>query len=202
MRAERTRHGVVRGEGPVRARVVAVCAAVLVALLGAAGWMALQAGASGPPRPAAPKSEARAVAREPAPLQPEPRRVPPFTPAERRVEAPLQEDDAEEGAGEDDEEITVDQLPRGDGTGIDAFPRPGTKPIQRGLIVPDGYELPPGFVRHYQATDDGVQLAPILKFHPDHVPEGAGPDGVLPPERAPRDMPQRWLELPAPERKR
>ena len=36
MRAERTRDGVVRGEGPVRARVVAICAAVLVALVGVA----------------------------------------------------------------------------------------------------------------------------------------------------------------------
>ncbi|HEY6909509.1 MAG TPA: hypothetical protein VI356_09080 [Myxococcales bacterium] len=208
MRAERTRDGVVRGDGPVRARVLAICAAVLVALLGAAGWMALQPGQeSGRQQTAsrpAPKIDAKAIAREPAPLEPDLQRVAPLSPApERPPEARAEEDGADEGAiDEDDQEITVDQLPRGDGTGLDAFPRPGTKPLQRGLIVPDGYELPPGFVRHYQTTDDGVQLAPILKFHPDHVPEGAPPDGVVPPELAPRDMPQRWLDLPAPERKR
>jgi hypothetical protein len=208
MRSERTGDGVVRGEGPVRARVLAICAAVLVALVGAAGWMALQPGQeNGRPEPSggtAPKSAAKAIAREPAPLQPEPQRAAPFAPVpERRVESPAANDAAEESAVDgDDQEITVDQLPRGDGTGIDAFPRPGTKPLQRGLIVPDGYELPAGFVRHYQTTDDGVQLAPILKFHPDHVPEGAPADGVVPPELAPRDMPQHWLELPAPERKR
>jgi hypothetical protein len=94
-------------------------------------------------------------------------------------------------------ELHVTQLPPGDGTGIDAFPRPGTKPIQRGLIVPDGYELPPGFVRHHQTTDDGEQLPPILKFHPGHLPPGAPADRVVPPALAPRDMPQTWLEPPA-----
>jgi hypothetical protein len=94
------------------------------------------------------------------------------------------------------QELHVTQLPPGDGTGIDAFPRPGTKPIQRGLIVPEGYELPQGFVRHHQTTDDGEQLPPILKFHPDHVPAGAPADRVVPPEMAPRDMPQTWLEPP------
>ncbi|MGE5048786.1 MAG: hypothetical protein ACM3PC_09475, partial [Deltaproteobacteria bacterium] len=123
MRSERTRDVVVRGEGPVRARVLAICAAVLVALLGAAGWMALQpgqeSGRTEPSTRAAPETEARAIAREPAPLQPELRRAAPLAPA-RRLEAPGKEDDAEETArDEDDQESTADQPQRGDGTGID-----------------------------------------------------------------------------------
>src|SRR5512132_986526 len=114
MGAERTRDGVVRGEGPVRARVLAICAAVLVALLGAAGWMALQpgqeSGRTEPSARAAPKTGARAIAREPAPLQPELQRAAPLAPAPR-AEAPAEEDDAEESAlDEDDQEIRVDQL--------------------------------------------------------------------------------------------
>ncbi len=93
----------------------------------------------------------------------------------------------------------MEQLPRGDGTGIDAFPRPGTKPILRGLIVPDGFDLPPGYVRHTQATDDGQELPPILMFHPDYHPPGVTipPDRIVPPELAPPGMPQQWLEVPA-----
>src|SRR5689334_3480275 len=40
-------------------------------------------------------------------------------------------------------------------SGIALFPPPGTKPLKRGIIVPEGYQLPPGYVRHYQTTDDG-----------------------------------------------
>lgn len=205
MGAERTGGGTMRGEGPVRARVLAICAAVLVAVLGAVGWMFLQSGPVPAPResslPAAARSLPKAMAREPEPLplQPEPRRAAP-APAQR--EESVEAEGTEGETAGDGQEITVDQLPRSDGTGIDAFPRPGTKPLQRGLIVPDGYELPPGFVRHYQTTDDGVQLAPILKFHPDHLPQGAPADGVVPPELAPPDMPRKWLELPERGRKR
>jgi hypothetical protein len=40
-------------------------------------------------------------------------------------------------------------------SGIALFPPPGTKPIKQGVLVPEDFELPPGYVRHYQATDDG-----------------------------------------------
>src|SRR5262249_25093204 len=53
-------------------------------------------------------------------------------------------------------------------TGMRVFPPPGTKPIKRGIVVPDDFELPPGFVRHYQATDDGQRLPAILMFSPDY----------------------------------
>jgi hypothetical protein len=88
-------------------------------------------------------------------------------------------------------------------TGIAAFSPPGTKPVKRGVVVPDGFELPEGFVRHYQATDDGKQLPPILTLHPDYdLVDGAGEhvalgdDRVVPPEMAPAGLPVRLLDLP------
>jgi hypothetical protein len=88
-------------------------------------------------------------------------------------------------------------------TGIAAFPPPGTKPVKRGIVVPDDFVLPEGYVRHYQATDDGRQLAPILMLHPDYdLVDARGErialpdDRVVPPELAPADLPVRILELP------
>jgi hypothetical protein len=88
-------------------------------------------------------------------------------------------------------------------TGIAVFPAPGTDPPKAGLVVPDGFELPPGYVRHYQTTDDGKQLPPILMFHPDFHPvdEHGEPiplpeDRVVPPELAPPGMPRDVLEVP------
>ncbi len=103
---------------------------------------------------------------------------------------------------EDDERPNIDArdaipalIAEGEQGGITVFPLPGTKPIKEGLIVPDGVQLPEGYVRHYQATDDGQMLPPILMFHPDYeftndrgeriaVPE----NHVVPPELAPRGL--------------
>jgi hypothetical protein len=94
-------------------------------------------------------------------------------------------------------------------TGLALFPALGTKPIKRGLIVPEGFQLPPGYVRHYQATDDGAQLPAILMFHPDYAPRDAAgnavplpADRIVPPELAPKGMPIQYLEPPAAERDR
>jgi hypothetical protein len=88
-------------------------------------------------------------------------------------------------------------------TGVELFPAPGTKLIKRGIIVPDDFALPPGYVRHYQATDKGRMLQAILMFHPDHKPlDAAGnpvpvpPDRVVPPEMAPAGLPVELLEVP------
>jgi hypothetical protein len=88
-------------------------------------------------------------------------------------------------------------------TGIAVFPPQGTKPILRGIIVPDDAELPPGYVRHYQATYDGRQLPPILMFHPDYHPVDANgapiplpEDRVVPPDMAPPGMPIQMLDIP------
>lgn len=90
-------------------------------------------------------------------------------------------------------------------TGVALFPPHGTKPLKRGLVVPDDFELPPGYVRHYQTTDDGKALPPILMFHPDFQPvdERGRPipvpaDRVVPPELAPAGMPIRMLDVPQP----
>lgn len=85
-------------------------------------------------------------------------------------------------------------------TGLGAFSPPGTRPPLVGIAVPEDYPLPPGYVRHYQATDDGQRIEPILMFSPD----GAGAarqsakDRVVPPELAPPGLPIRNIVIPAP----
>jgi hypothetical protein len=89
--------------------------------------------------------------------------------------------------------------------GIAVFPPPGTDPPRSGIVVPDDWPLPEGYVRHYQSTDDGEPLPPILMFHPDYtfVDEAGNPvavpeDRIVPPELAPPGLPIRMLEIPAP----
>jgi hypothetical protein len=88
--------------------------------------------------------------------------------------------------------------------GIGAFPPPGTDPPKSGIIVPDDFPLPEGYLRHYQSSDDGEELPPILLFHPDYeFFDEAGnritipPDRVVPPELAPPGLPVKTLEIPA-----
>lgn len=88
--------------------------------------------------------------------------------------------------------------------GIAAFPPPGTDPPKAGVIVPDGVELPEGYVRHYQTTDDGEPLPPILMFHPDYTftddlgnPIAIPEDRVVPPDLVPEGFPVQMLEVPA-----
>ena len=90
-------------------------------------------------------------------------------------------------------------------TGIAVFPLPGTDPLKPGIIVPEDFDLPEGFVRHYQTDDNGKRLPPILIVHPDYdlVNERGEivplPDGrMVPPELAPAGMPIRMLEVPKP----
>jgi hypothetical protein len=131
--------------------------------------------------PALPPSEARAEAAEPAPAEaPVPEQAPP---------------------PEDEEAEAEPAVP----SGIGLFPPPGTDPIKVGIVVPDDYELPEGYLRHYQVTDDGQELEPILLFHPDYeLLDAAGKpiplpeDRVVPPELAPPGLPLRTLEVPAP----
>ena len=91
----------------------------------------------------------------------------------------------------------------GERGGIAAFPLPGTDPLKVGVVVPESFELPEGFVRHYQGTDDGARLPAILMVHPDYELVDANgkpvevPDGVVPPELVPAGMPVEMLEVPA-----
>jgi|GEM_PF-228551 len=91
----------------------------------------------------------------------------------------------------------------GEREGLAAFNPPGTSPMLRGLVVPEDFKLPAGYVRHYQTTDEGVMLAAILMFAPDSqtvdvngrrlsIPENR----VVPAELAPRGLPIQFIDLP------
>jgi hypothetical protein len=99
-------------------------------------------------------------------------------------------------------DMAQDAPPSGPAEGINLY-RPGTKKLKQGIIVPEGFELPPGYLRHYQSTDNGEGVKPILMFHPDYKPvDSKGqpveiPESrVVPPELAPAGMPIEILELP------
>lgn len=90
-------------------------------------------------------------------------------------------------------------------TGLGAFNPPGTRPPLIGLAVPENFELPAGYVRHHQATDDGQRIEPILMFAPDtptlviHGRTVTVPaDRVVTPELAPPGLPIRRIVVPAP----
>jgi len=104
---------------------------------------------------------------------------------------------------EDDDRPNIDArdaipalIADGEQGGITVFPLPGTKPIKSGIIVPDDYQLPEGYVRHYQATDDGKMLPPILMFHPDYEFANDRGEPIAVPENrvVPRDQAPRGLE--------
>jgi hypothetical protein len=101
---------------------------------------------------------------------------------------------------------TIDVGAPGDTGGIAAFPPPGTKPVKRGIVVPDDFELPPGYVRHFQTLDDGRQLPAVLMFHPDfELVDASGrivplpADRLVPPELAPEGLAIDILDVPEPE---
>ncbi|RYZ41624.1 MAG: hypothetical protein EOO71_11235 [Myxococcaceae bacterium] len=131
---------------------------------------------------------------KPAPEPVPPPRAPvrPATPVAAPV--PVQEPDP----------VPVDDPPPPEPKSGTALYQRGTKPLKRGLVVPEGFELPPGYLRHYQATDHGQPVAAILMFDPDFVPKDANgqpipiPENrVVPEELAPPGMPRQMLELPA-----
>lgn len=90
-------------------------------------------------------------------------------------------------------------------TGLGAFSPPGTRPPMIGIAVPEDFVLPPGYVRHHQATDDGQRIEAILMFAPDRefFDTANGPvkipkDRVVPPELAPPGLAIRRIVIPAP----
>ncbi len=113
---------------------------------------------------------------------------------------------APEALQERPENATEDDSEGEELSGIALFPPPGTDPIKRGLIVPEDFELPPGYVRHYQATDDGQRLPAILMFHPDY--DWVDKDGnrieisadhIVPAELAPAGLPLQTLDVAEPQ---
>jgi len=94
---------------------------------------------------------------------------------------------------------------RGIRSGLAAFNPPGTRPPLIGLAVPEDFELPPGYVRHYQATDDGQRIEAILMYSPDLKRFDASgrelnlpADRVVPAELAPPGLPIRRIVIPPP----
>ncbi|MBA5636972.1 hypothetical protein H3H37_07885 [Duganella sp. LX20W] len=94
---------------------------------------------------------------------------------------------------------------RGIFSGLGAFSPPGTRPPLVGLAVPEDFDLPKGYVRHHQVTDDGQTIEAILMFAPDfqlydanNQPVAMPKDRVVPPELAPPGLPQRRITIPAP----
>lgn len=100
----------------------------------------------------------------------------------------------------------IEQLhERGVYSGLGAFQPPGTRPPLMGLAVPENFELPPGYMRHYQATDDGQRIEALLMFVPgwqlydeQQRPIAMPEDGVVPPELAPAGLPIRQIIIPPP----
>lgn len=89
-------------------------------------------------------------------------------------------------------------------SGIGAFPPPGTKKPLEGIAVPEDFELPPGYVRHHQTTDDGQPVEPILMYSPDHEfldaegrPLAIPEDRVVPADRLPPGLPNRRVRIPS-----
>ena len=66
---------------------------------------------------------------------------------------------------------------------ITSQPFSHTKRIKRGIVVPEDFTLPPGYVRHYQSTDKGRMLEAMLMFHPDYQPRGAQGEPLPLPQR-------------------
>ncbi|MBL8344427.1 MAG: hypothetical protein JNN03_03230 [Rubrivivax sp.] len=91
--------------------------------------------------------------------------------------------------------------------GLAAFNPPGTRPPLVGIAVSEDFELPPGYVRHHQVTDDGQRIEPILMFSPDHpvavaaaraagASDASPQDRVVPPALVPPGLPIRQIVVP------
>ena len=90
-------------------------------------------------------------------------------------------------------------------SGLGAFNPPGTSPPMIGLAVPKDYILPEGYVRHFQATDDGQRIEPILMYSPDfdffdsNGQQIAIPDNrVVPDNMEPPGLAIRPIRIPIP----
>jgi hypothetical protein len=97
--------------------------------------------------------------------------------------------------------LTIDP-PGSEPSGMALFPPMGTQPLREGIIVPEGAELPPCYARHYQVTDGGEQLQPILILSPGcELVDASGqviptPDGIVPPGMGPEGIPNAILKPP------
>ncbi|MBN1205800.1 MAG: hypothetical protein JXB05_12860 [Myxococcaceae bacterium] len=177
--------------------------AITCVSLGLSAWLILDE-----PEVESPPEFAQA---EPPPVAPPPSPAParPVVAPTRPAVKPALPKHLEQQVAAVPEEVLA-QLPEGlyempkpgeEPTGMMLFPAPGTDPIKKGIIVPEDFELPPGYVRHYQATDDGERLPAILMFSPDKPPLDANgqpvkvtENGIVPPELAPPGLPIQMLD--------
>jgi len=192
----------------VAAAVVAVATALLVVLIRRAPAPAPPLAGETGPLTVAPVEPPASPAAEPA--APRPAADPQAEPVVRAVDRLRARRRAEAAAAETGKQPEVNARDviehlraRGDHTGIAAFEPPGTDPPKPGIIVPEDFPLPEGYVRHYQSDDDGNRLPPILMFHPDYefVDESGAPvalpeNRVVPAELAPSGLPIRMLDVP------
>jgi hypothetical protein len=226
-----SQHAPAPGEGPSWGPSFPLLVVAVLLVGGSLGYLAhLWASPSAPPPrrvaiaatspPVARVEEARAPAapatalpdaQRPPPVAAGPAPAPPPAPRIQRQrdpdgdQTPDLADHVNEGAIPSMAEVISRLRGAGVTSGLGAFLPPGTRPPLMGLAVPEGFELPPGYVRHYQATDDGQRIEPILMFAPDRpFLDAAGQpvvipaDRVVPPELAPPGMSIRPIVIPAP----
>ncbi|MBL8289977.1 MAG: hypothetical protein JNL85_18475 [Rubrivivax sp.] len=191
--------------------------AVVVADAGAAAT-----GAEGAPAPAAPTAGTAGTAAalaEPAAVATPARTAqlppsPPMPPVPPRPQIPRVRDPNGDQTPDVTDFINAGEVPTmaevisrlqaaGVRSGLAAFNAPGTRPPLVGVAVADDVELPPGFVRHHQFTDDGRRIEPILMFSPEHPLVAAmGLDATRPQDRVvpaalvPPGMPVRQIVVP------
>jgi hypothetical protein len=182
--------------------IVGLALGFTVLCLALSAWLVLSPGtATGedgePPRPpenTPPRASAPPPSTAPRPAQPTVR--PEVQPVVQQTSATSPQPEPQQPP------MTQDAEDTGPAEGIKLY-RPGTKPLKQGIIVPDDFEVPQGYMRHYQTTDDGQMQKPILMFHPDYKPVDSNgqpvelpANRVVPPELAPPGMPIDILELP------
>lgn len=151
------------------------------------------------PAPAAPSStEAQADAKAPVPAPQIPRLRDP-----NGDQSPDISDFVNQGEAPTMAEVIGRLQAAGVRSGLGAFNPPGTRPPLIGIAVGEDFNLPAGYVRHHQFTDDGQPIEPILMFSPEHPlvaalgGAGARPqDLVVPPALAPAGLTIRHIVVP------
>jgi hypothetical protein len=133
----------------------------------------------------------------------------PGSESERETAAAREEERENRQIDKAAEDVIAGMRAAGETRGLAAMPPHGTDPVKSGLIVPKDFELPEGYIRHYQTTDDGKRLEAILMFSPDYtfVDDAGKPidipaDRIVPPDMAPPGLPLRTLVVPGAARSR
>ena len=186
-----------RGAAPWRSRAWLAAALVLIVV---AGWLAFT------PRSAELRPDTRAPSSGGAASDAGPQRAARYAEPERRPERSpeLESEGGPPPHGAAPQQLASETSGEASG-GIALFPPPGTDPVKSGIVVPEDFPLPEGYLRHYQVTDDGQPMPAILMFHPDYelLDERGEPiplpaDRVVPPELAPDGLPIELLVPPEP----